>query len=287
MARVFGEVEGQTPGAEFENRRALSDAGVHKPNQAGISGSAKEGADSIVVNGGYEDDEDYGAFIIYTGAGGRDPNRGHQIADQEFTGANAALARSCTEGLPVRVIRGTGTVPHLAPKSGYRYDGLYRVAEFWMEEGKAGFKVCRFKLVKDDALPFDNEGKYIATPTARRTTSIQRIVRNSEVSQRVKVLHSHTCQICRSAIDTPAGPYAEGAHVRPLGRPHDGPDVEENILCLCPNDHVRFDCLAIAISNDLQILDTVAGKQIGRLSEVTGHSVEQAHIAYHRKLCGL
>jgi integrase len=42
---------------------------------AGISGGEREGADSIVVSGGYEDDEDYGDVIVYTGAGGNDPDR--------------------------------------------------------------------------------------------------------------------------------------------------------------------------------------------------------------------
>lgn len=43
--------------------------------QAGISGSGEEGADSVVVSGGYEDDEDYGDVIVYTGHGGNDPTR--------------------------------------------------------------------------------------------------------------------------------------------------------------------------------------------------------------------
>jgi len=30
-------------------------------------------------------------------------------------------------------------------------------------------------------------------------------------------------------------------HIRPLGRPHDGPDEPENILVLCPNHHTDFD----------------------------------------------
>jgi hypothetical protein len=24
-----------------------------------------------------------------------------------------------------------------------------------------------------------------------------------------------------------------------VGRPHNGPDTADNVLCLCPNDHVR------------------------------------------------
>ncbi|MCX5892441.1 MAG: HNH endonuclease, partial [Deltaproteobacteria bacterium] len=30
-------------------------------------------------------------------------------------------------------------------------------------------------------------------------------------------------------------------HIKPLGSPHDGPDVRENILCVCPNHHVMLD----------------------------------------------
>jgi putative restriction endonuclease len=55
---------------------------VHRPTVSGISGTRAEGADSIAVNGGYEDDEDFGDEIIYTGAGGNDPNTGRQIHDQ-------------------------------------------------------------------------------------------------------------------------------------------------------------------------------------------------------------
>jgi putative restriction endonuclease len=70
MTRLFGEIEGIAPGAWFKDRDALSKARVHGPTVAGISGGAKEGADSIVLSGGYADDEDFGDVIIYTGAGG-------------------------------------------------------------------------------------------------------------------------------------------------------------------------------------------------------------------------
>ncbi len=58
---------------------------------AGISGTDEEGADSIVLSGGYEDDVDYGDEIVYSGHGGRDPNTGQQVADQEFARGNAGL----------------------------------------------------------------------------------------------------------------------------------------------------------------------------------------------------
>ena len=81
MPRVFGAIAGVAEGAVFMSRAELSEAGVHRPLQAGISGSGNEGADSIVLSGSYEDDQDLGDEIIYTGHGGRDPEAGRQIAD--------------------------------------------------------------------------------------------------------------------------------------------------------------------------------------------------------------
>ena len=84
-SRSFGEIQGVEPGKQFSSRAELAAAGVHRPLVAGISGSQSEGADSIVISGGYEDDEDCGDVIVYTGHGGNDPNTGRQIGDQEVS----------------------------------------------------------------------------------------------------------------------------------------------------------------------------------------------------------
>ena len=88
---TFGDVPGIDPGALFPDRAALHAAGIHRQMQAGIAGRGAEGAESIVLNEGYEDDEDLGDEIIYTGEGGRDQNRGGQISDQQLTRGNLAL----------------------------------------------------------------------------------------------------------------------------------------------------------------------------------------------------
>lgn len=56
--RVFGHIDEIPIGASFATRSQLAKARVHPPNQAGISGNGSEGADSIVLSGGYEDDTD-------------------------------------------------------------------------------------------------------------------------------------------------------------------------------------------------------------------------------------
>jgi putative restriction endonuclease len=40
----------------------------------------------------------------------------------------------------------------------------------------------------------------------------------------------------------------------PLGAPHGGPDVLENLLCLCPNHYVMFDLGIFTIAGDLSLI---------------------------------
>ncbi|MBB2900481.1 hypothetical protein FHR75_001269 [Kineococcus radiotolerans] len=53
MPKQFGHIPGIDVGARFANRKDAHYAGVRSGLIAGISGNGKEGADSIVLNGGY------------------------------------------------------------------------------------------------------------------------------------------------------------------------------------------------------------------------------------------
>lgn len=280
--RTFGHIPGIREGRVFENREALSKARVHAPLQAGISGSQNEGADSIVLSGGYEDDIDLGNEIVYTGHGGRDPNTGKQVADQTLTRQNLALAKSRLLGLPVRVVRGFSHKSEYSPLSGYRYDGLFYVTEHWKEKGLSGYDVWRFRLNKDsESIPsnFEEPVKNLGTNKPnRKETAIQRIVRDTKVGQALKALYDYKCQICNAQIETNAGFYAESAHIKPLGKPHNGPDTLDNVICLCPNHHVMFDYGAISIADDLSLLGIK-----GKLTVHKKHSISLECIKYHRE----
>jgi predicted restriction endonuclease len=91
---VFGHIDGIKVGQIFENRKELSAARVHGPTMSGIWGRENEGACSIVLSDGYEDDVDELDYIYYTGQGGQDAPGGKQVADQEFLRGNKALALS-------------------------------------------------------------------------------------------------------------------------------------------------------------------------------------------------
>ena len=80
----FGPIPGIEVGMSWLQRIQVSEEGVHRPPVAGISGKAKEGSQSIVLAGGYEDDEDNGDTFFYTGAGGRDLSGNKRTAEQSF-----------------------------------------------------------------------------------------------------------------------------------------------------------------------------------------------------------
>jgi putative restriction endonuclease len=290
--RTYGEIPGYPPGSSFVNRRDLAASGVHRPFQGGICGG-KDGAESIVVSGGYVDDVDYGHEIIYTGQGGRDERTGKQTSDQSLTLGNAGLARNQAEGYPVRVVRGSAGDRQHSPASGLRYDGLFRVADVWHEKGRDGFRVWRFRLVAaDDATRVDAGYEDLdevgpVGPSTREMVTLQRIVRSTRVARQVKELHQYTCQVCGLQIQTPRGPYAEAAHVQALGRPHNGPDVEGNVLCLCPNHHVMFDSGAIYVDDDWMVRNSGDNTEIGRLRRLDAHRLDIGWLTYHRDHYGL
>lgn len=293
---VFGPIAGIAPGHEFANRLELWGAGVHRQTQAGISARQGKGAESIVLSGGYEDDEDFGAIVIYTGRGGRSTETNQQVADQTLTGANLELVRNEQNGLPLRVTRKVTT----GYSSFYRYAGLYRVASHWAENGKSGHRVWRFRLellaevpdlaesaskTAQGALAGQAElvASIVAEPTAeygpvpRREATTLRIVRDTAVTRQVKVLHDYCCQVCSIQLRGAAGPYAEAAHIRPLGAPHHGPDVLENVLCLCPNHHVLFDLGSFGVADDGQLLGMP-----GQLRLHKKHWLNPVFLAYQR-----
>ena len=114
------------------------------------------------------------------------------------------------------------------------------------------------------------------TLAAKEVTSL-RIIRDTAMAERVKRIYDYRCQVCGLRLETSEGPYAEGAHIRPLGSPHDGPDSEDNLLCLCPNHHVLFDRFGFTIAEDLSLIGIE-----GRLRTVEGRSPCATHLAHHR-----
>jgi len=78
--------------------------------------------------------------------------------------------------------------------------------------------------------------------TTRIETTVYRILRDTALSREVKIAQQFKCQLCAETIQFGDGSfYAEAHHVKPLGRPYNGPDTRDNIICVCPTCHVLLD----------------------------------------------
>ncbi|KAK4358157.1 hypothetical protein RND71_023767 [Anisodus tanguticus] len=153
--RILGAIPGVLIGDVFFFRMELCVVGLHGQAEAGIdyvpasqSSNREPIATSVIVSGGYEDNQDGGGVIIYAGHGGKD-KYSRQCVHQKLERGNLALERSMHYGIEVRVIRGfkyegSGN----ASGEVYVYDGLYRIVEYWFDIGKSGFGVYKYKLVR-------------------------------------------------------------------------------------------------------------------------------------------
>lgn len=282
---IYGEVPDYPAPWEFASRRAAFDAGVHRQTQAGISGGAS-GVDAICLSDGYADDTFNDDLITYTGFGGQDANTRRHISDQRLARGNLGLVRNYELERPVRVLVRKSLLTGSRQDVSYVYVGLYVVAH-WDWGLRDGFKILIFQLrsltgqtldtLVQPELPLAGGSE---SPQRRASTSTS-IVRNYRIAEEIKALYRDTCQVCGTQIHTAAGTYAEAAHIRPLGIPHDGPDTPSNLLCLCPNCHKKFDGHALTIEDDGSVYDL--GKRAGVLHQHPRHRIEKQHLAYHRE----
>jgi len=249
----LGEFPGLQVGAAFKNRSDLRLAQVHRQLQRGISWAPDSPAESIVLSGGYEDDEDWGDTILYTGMGGKSGK--HHVAHQELTMGNLALMRSLELHTPVRVIRAAAAQTPYSPKHGLRYDGLFMVTDAYTDQGRSGYRVWRFVLQRIDTM----------RPT-QETTKAQRAIMS---------MYFGSCQVCSRTTKLQAGPVSVATYIMPRSRPHNGPDEGDNLLSLCPNHSAEFVSGTLRIEQDLTVAHTGHALKVMR-----GHSINVEYLKY-------
>ncbi|WP_180229521.1 HNH endonuclease [Priestia megaterium] len=106
--------------------------------------------------------------------------------------------------------------------------------------------------------------------------------RDQSIVKALKQLYNSECQICAEKIEVGKGKfYSEVHHIQPLGA-HNGPDISENMIVLCPNHHIMFDVGVIRINivekkvyhyNKNNVLD---GKVIN-----LKHNINEKYTTYH------
>ncbi|KAJ2061716.1 hypothetical protein GGI17_002891 [Coemansia sp. S146] len=227
-----GPIPGVHVGQAWRYRLQVTASGVHRPPVAGISGTSTTPAVSIVLAGGYPEDEDRGEEFTYTGSGGYDLSGNKrtaksQTSDQELTRQNRSLALACAAEVddlngaeaadwklstPVRVCRSYKIAkkhPEFAPEAGVRYDGIYRVVKYWRQKGESGHYVWRYLFRRDDTepAPWTAEGKanierwgltlFDESPAALEAkaakASVKRVRKDKEAARTTRTKKVYTC----------------------------------------------------------------------------------------------
>lgn len=185
-------------GQIWESRQELMRDGVHAPPQAGICGTIRRGAVSVLLgafdernNLGYAD-IDMGEVIEYMGTALKDedglgptnvkdlemsiPGAWHHNGPIQPTAATRSLFKSMETERPVRVIRSFKMCDIVTnkPTKGYRYDGLYRVVRATAMKYKR--QIWSFRMVRlPDQLPAHGPLRGFANGPTRRAADGQRI----------------------------------------------------------------------------------------------------------------
>jgi len=103
----------------------------------------------------------------------------------------------------------------------------------------------------------------------RKVVSIERSIRDTKITKWIKKIYDNCCQVCGKTVKLSDNEnYSEGHHIMPLS--HEGPDIIDNLICVCPNHHVQLDYGAIKIDKT-------------KLITKNGHNIDDKYIKYHNE----
>jgi len=113
--------------------------------------------------------------------------------------------------------------------------------------------------------------------------------RDQILAAKLKALYDHQCMACGTKLLMGLSPkrfYVEAAHIKPLGKPHDGPDIPANMIVLCPNHHLQFDrgVITVRMKGGVPVFvsriagDPINGKPILLHPK---HPLDPAHVHWH------
>ncbi|MFD0870723.1 HNH endonuclease [Paenibacillus residui] len=106
--------------------------------------------------------------------------------------------------------------------------------------------------------------------------------RSKILVQQLKTLYNDYCQICGTRIDLGEGEsMSEVHHIQPLGS-HNGPDIAENMIVVCPNDHTLFDRGAITVDLERECVIHINSENLlhGR-KLLSKHKINSKFVEYH------
>ena len=154
-------------------------------------------------------------------------------------------------------------------KLSVRHAGERDISEYYGWQEKTSYKTKNIQpLVRETPEVSDLSEPEL---TQRSAINVYRILRDTSLARKLKDLHDNQCQLCDEFLEIKLGErYSEAHHIKPLGKPHNGPDIKTNIIILCPNCHALCDYGGIKLELD----------QIRKHSQ---HAIDKSFIDYHNQ----
>lgn len=117
-----------------------------------------------------------------------------------------------------------------------------------------------------------------------KNVTIDRLVRDTKISRRLKNLYKNKCQLCGYQLRSANGDFmSEAHHIQPYNRNHKGDDSFKNLIILCPNCHAQFDQLFYAINPNTSKIHCLFEDDEYHLSElefIDGHDLGRNYLEY-------
>lgn len=136
-------------------------------------------------------------------------------------------------------------------------------------------------LSENDITDYD---PFIGKQLKNKIVIIDRLVRETKISRDLKIRYGNLCQVCKTPVRVNSENYlSEGHHLQPYNRVHQGDDVIENMIILCPNHHSQFDRLYYAIEPLTHLVHCQNKDDENHLKKIfllPGHILGEAYLQY-------
>ena len=121
--------------------------------------------------------------------------------------------------------------------------------------------------------------------TQRKNTLVQQIIRRGKNRLYLQDVYAGECQLSGVKLIMPDGSFSiDCAHIRPLGKPHDGKDEVGNMLSLSPTMHRLFDRGCVRVDPGTLAVNLLHGNDLPHRPSLLirgDHIIRPANLAYH------
>lgn len=162
---------------------------------------------------------------------------------------------------------------------------LMGVDRTWLDQTVPGAAMLYLSGLREMLIAEPEQPREAVEPPGRTTQLIKRLNRSSNNVLELHGWYGKTCQVCGKILKGSEGEaIIEIGHVRPLGAPHDGPDITSNMLSLCPNHHKQLDRGGLRIDPDDYSIEAVRTSNPQPLPSLIchpSHEIDANFLTYH------